>query len=292
MGGSGGSTAGEVNYPAYMELVHDDWLGSTAGDTITNSVTVMMNTATAGASPFAAWVTADPATRMGVAVQVLTPFQAVEDLDALNLTTIFTTFYAVLDDNVEILAIVAAEAAMLDARLIADVLPRFQQGLRDMGAVLTTGYTLGLANMEASHDLSVAKLDAELRLQSRRVGWQLALQFTQMSIEWDKAVAALADEVAVRYMESRFKADQLDTEMGAKDVLFDLETMQYGNNVLAAIAGATASTKPETSMISGALGGVMSGAATGATIGSLVPGIGTTVGAGVGAILGLAAAIF
>ena len=291
-GSGGGGTAGEVNYPGYMETAHNDWLDATGVDTITTSVVAMMNAATAGASPFAAWVTADPAVVMGAAAQVLTPFQAVEDLDALDLTTIFTTFYAVLDDNAEILAIVAAEAAMLDARLVADVLPRFQYGMRDMGAVLTTGYTIGQANMETSHDLSVAKLDAELRLQSRRVGWQIALQFTQLNVEWNRVVAAMADEVAIRYMEARFKADQLDSEMGAKDVLFDLETMQYGNNTLAAISGAAASTKPETSMVGMALGGVMSGASTGAALGSIVPGVGTAVGAGIGAALGLAAAIF
>ena len=291
-GSGGGGTAGEVNYPAYMEAAHGDWLDDGGVDTITTSVVAMMNAATAGASPFAAWVTADPAVVMGAAAQVLTPFQAVEDLDALDLTTIFTTFYAVLDDNAEILAIVAAEAAMLDARLVADVLPRFQYGMRDMGAVLTTGYTIGQANMETSHDLSVAKLDAELRLQSRRVGWQIALQFTQMNVEWNRVVAAMADEVAIRYMEARFKADQLNSEMGAKDVLFDLETMQYGNNTLAAISGAAASTKPETSMIGMALGGVLSGASSGAALGSVVPGLGTTAGAIGGAVLGLAAAIF
>jgi hypothetical protein len=288
----GGSSAGEVAFPAHMGVAHADWLDNTGVDTMTNSVVDLMNTAQAGASPFAGWVTADPAIVMGAAAQVLTPFQAVEDLDALNLQNIFTGFYAILDDAIEIAAIVAAEAALLDTRMIADILPEFQRGMRDMGAVLTTGFTLGEANMRARDNLSVAKLDAELRLQSRRVGWQLAISWVQMTVEWNKQVATLATEVAIRYIEARFKADQVDIEMAAKDVLFDLETYQYGSNVMASISGAVVRGQGGTSGISAALGGVLSGAATGAAIGSVVPLLGTTVGASVGAALGLAAAIF
>ncbi len=286
----GGATAGEVAFPAYMETAHSDWLDGTGADTMTNSMVDLMDTAQAGASPFAAWATADPAIVMGAAAQVLTPFQVVEDLNALNLTTLFTTFFAVLDDNVEILATVAAEAAMLDARLVADVLPRFQRGMRDIGAVLTTGFEIGQANMEASHDLSIAKLDAELRLQSRRLGWQLSLQWVQLNIDWNRTVAALADEVAVRYLEARYKGDQLDIEMGAKDVLFDLEVYQYGSNLMASISGASSIGKPETSGITTTLGNVASGASTGAQIGMLFgnPAAGAVIGAGIG----LAASIF
>ncbi len=293
MGGKGGGgTAGEVAYPAYMETAHADWLDNTGVDTMATSVVDLMNTAQAGASPFAGFVTADPAVVMGAAAQVLTPFQAVEDLDALNLTTLFTTFFATLDDNAQILAIVAAETALLDTRMTADILPEYQRGMRDIGAVLTTGFEVGEANMRARDNLSVAKLDAELRLQSRRLGWQMSMQWVQLNIDWNRIIAGLADEVAIRYMESRFKADQLDIEMDAKDDLFDLEVYQYGSNVLAAISGAAATSKPETSLISTGLGGIMSGAATGASIGSIIPGIGTTAGAAVGAALGLAAAIF
>jgi len=221
---------------------------------------------------------------------VLTPFQAVEDLNALNLQNIFTGFYAILDDAVEIAAIVAAEAALLDTRMIADILPAFQYGMRDMGAVLTTGFTIGEANMRARDNLSVAKLDAELRLQSRRVGWQLAIQWVGLVSEWERQIVGLATEVAVRYMEARFKADQIDVEIAAKDTLFDLDTYQYGSNVMASISGAVVRGQGGTSGISAALGNAVSGMSAGAKLGVLVGQ--PAAGAGIGALLGLAESIF
>lgn len=296
MGGSSGGSAGEIAYPAYMEKIHWDWLNKNDTEAVDHSITYYMKTAQDGVSPFSTFSTAVPATVMGYTAAMVTPYQAVMDLAALDLTTLFTDFFDILDDNAQILATVAAEAAMLDARLVADVLPRFQRGMRDMGSVLTTGFTLGQANIEASHDLSVAKLDAELRLQSRRLGWQLSLQWVQINIDWNRTVAALSDEVAIRYLEARMKVDQLDVEMSAKDRLFDLEVFQYGGNLMASIAGATSTTKPETSMISAALGGVLSGAAAGAKIGGMIGAaggpIGAAGGAAIGGLLGLAAAIF
>jgi hypothetical protein len=298
MGGSsgGGSSAGEIGYPAYMETAHNDWLDDNGTDLMTESIASLMEnvitTILPADKPFYNFVTAIPADVMGYTNVMVTPYQAVIDLDALNLTNLFDTFFATLDDAAARAAIVAAEAALLDARMTADILPEFQRGMRDIGAVLTTGFTVGEANMRARDNLSVAKLDAELQLQARRVGWQMSMQWVQLNIDWNRLVATLADEVAIRYIEARYKGDQLDVEMAAKDMLFNLEVYQYGSNVLASIAGATVATKPESSMISTALGGIMSGAASGAAVGSVVPGLGTTAGAIGGALLGLAAAIF
>ena len=291
-GGTGGSTSGEVAFPVHMTRPHQDWLEGAVPVAMTDSVVNLMNTAQAGASPFAGFATADSEAVMGWAALGLTPFQAVEDLDALNLQNIFDTFFAALDNAAARTAIVAAETTLLDTRMTADILPEFQRGIGDIVAVLTIGFTVGEANMSARDNLSVDKLDAELQLQSRRIGWELSFKWVQLTIEWNKVVAALIDEVSVRYLEARYKGDQLDMEMSVKNVLFDLEVYQYGANLLASISGAATRGQPETSMISAALGGVMSGAATGAAIGSVIPVLGTATGAAVGALLGLGAAIF
>ena len=295
MGGSGGggSSAGEIGYPAYMETIHGNWVDGGGADTMTDSITVLMQAMhdlPIADRPFANFVTAIPADVMGAGLAMVTPYQAVMDLDALNLTNLFDTFFATLDDAVARAAIVAAEAALLDARMTADILPEFQRGMRDIGAVLTTGFEIGEANMRARDNLSVAKLDAELQLQARRIGWEMSMRWVQLNIDWNRLVATLADEVSIRYIEARYKGDQLNVEMEAKDTLFDLEVYQYGNNVLAAISGATASTKPESSMIGTTLGSIASGAASGAAMGALVGN--PAAGAIVGGLLGLAAAIF
>ena len=59
-GGGGGGT-GTVAYPAYMQTIHNDWLDNTGVDTISSSVTDVMDAAL-GNSPFAAAAAYDPAT--------------------------------------------------------------------------------------------------------------------------------------------------------------------------------------------------------------------------------------
>jgi len=53
MGGSsgGGGGSGAVSYPTYMTDVHNDWLDNTGVDTITSSITDVMDAAL-GNSPF------------------------------------------------------------------------------------------------------------------------------------------------------------------------------------------------------------------------------------------------
>ena len=290
-GGKGGGSAGEIGFPAYMERIHQNWLDDGA-DLMTVDMQVMMQAIFDADTPFdpTVWGTANPAIVMGAGFQVLTPFQAVEDLDALNLTTLFTTSLATLDDTVARAAIVAAEAALLDARMTADILPGFQRAMRNDGAVLTTGFTIGEANIRAQDNLAVAKLDTELRLQSRRISWELSFRWVQLTIEWNRIVAVMATEVAIRYLESRYKVDQLNVEMAAKDALFYLEVYQYGGNMMAAISGASVKGQPESSMINTALGGVLSGASAGAQIGKLLDQ--PAAGAMIGGLLGLSAAIF
>lgn len=289
---SGGSSSGTIEYPAHMQTPHADWIDNTGADTMVNSIVDLMNAAQAGVSPYAGFTTADPDTVFGIGAQVLTPFQALEDLDDLNLQNIFDAMVVVVNDNAEIVAIVNAETAILANRLVTDVLPRFQGGMRDIGAVQVTSFVLGQANIEAEGTRKIAEFDARLRLESRMKSFDIALQWTQLTIEWNRNIAGMLSEIVVRYLEARYKGDQMEAEMDAKDALFDLETYQYGNNVMAAISGATAGKQTQTSGIASALGGVASGAAAGAQIGSLVPGVGTAAGAGIGALLGLADSFF
>lgn len=69
------------------------------------------------------------------------------------------------------------------------------------------------------------------------------------------------------------------------DATWDLEMYQYGANMLASIAGATAATSGrEPSTAQSVLGGAMSGAAMGSAI---MPGMGTAIGAVAGGLAGL-----
>ena len=78
-------------------------------------------------------------------------------------------------------------------------------------------------------------------------------------------------------------------EIDEKDAVWDMSVFQYGCNVMAAIAGAAATTKgnqPVSSTGKSVLGGALSGAAAGMMTGNPVfAGIGAVIG-GLGGLLG------
>ena len=63
-GGGGGGGAGAVDYPDYMETVHQDWLeGAAASRLTTENITAIM-AASIGASPFTGETAYDPDTEL------------------------------------------------------------------------------------------------------------------------------------------------------------------------------------------------------------------------------------
>jgi len=72
----GGGSSGAVSYPGYMETIHNDWLDNTGLDTITSSITDIMDTAQ-GASPWGAQAPYDPDADIAANQAVLTAFVAI-----------------------------------------------------------------------------------------------------------------------------------------------------------------------------------------------------------------------
>jgi len=61
---------------------------------------------------------------------------------------------------------VSAFAGVLDAQLDADVYPRFEAGMRDINAVVSSAFAIGRANIEEGRNKQVADYDGKLRYQA------------------------------------------------------------------------------------------------------------------------------
>ena len=61
---------------------------------------------------------------------------------------------------------VSAFADVLDAQLDADVYPRFEAGMRDINAVVSSAFAVGRANIEEGRNKQVADYDGKLRYQA------------------------------------------------------------------------------------------------------------------------------
>jgi len=285
-GGGGGSSSGTVDYPAYMETIHEAWLGA-AGD-VSIDLTSAIATAHSN-SPFTGLAAYDPELVLSSMVETFEALSAGDDWD-----TVIAAVLSYIDDSIisdtYIDAEVDAQSDYLDDEYTNNILPEFESGMRDIGAVMTSSFVLGKAFIVATKARDVAKYRSELSLAMNRIRADLVARLTESKVKdilgrmsWDKEVATLNVELGriqiVAYQEETNQNAALDE----RDARWDLEVFAYGANMMASISGGTTDIVPsQPTQVQSAIGGALSGAATGAMVGG-VP------GAIAGGLLGLGA---
>ncbi len=302
MGGSGGGQgSGTVEYAQYLEDAHGDWLNASGTDNMDDSVTDLMQAAIDATNPYAGETVYDPATditEFEAAVTAFSTFVLAIDPegdweDYMDAAT--TQIDSVLSDTT-LDAEIAANDAIIDDRITTDILPRFQLGMRDINAVISSSFVLGQANIESFAQRDKDKFAGDLRLSNYK-------QRNEMIMTGAKDILNLFMQktefykIANHYLieSKRIKVVMFDEELSQQlkidesDALWDLSIYQYGCNVMAAIGGAVTTTKGnQPSIAQKALGGALSGAAAGAMIGASGGPIGALGGAMIG---GLGAAL-
>jgi hypothetical protein len=182
MGSSGGGSSGAVSHSAYLENIHSDWLSNGGADSITSSVTDIMNAAL-GNSPWTGLAAYDPSTDITAYETVLTAFKTILSgiVDTTDWASLYTQALAsigaynplVIPDmvattitNATITASSTAHADLIDDEMTTKVLPRFRRGMQDINAVVSSAFPIGEAIIEAFRDRDVAEYDAKLRLEA------------------------------------------------------------------------------------------------------------------------------
>ncbi len=292
---SGGGQSGKVEYSAYLEAVHLDWLGTgIGGDAMTTNIAEAMEIAHAS-SPFSGVTVYDPDVDTSAMIIDLALLSVlVQGLDETADWNAFSTSVAaqvdtnILDDTT-LVAEITANDAIIDDRITTDILPRFQAGMQDINAVVSSAFVIGKAVIEGFAQRDKDKFGSDLRLSSYKQRNDMIMQGTKdvigmlvSKLEYHKILVHYSTEV--RRIKNLMKSEELSQqlEIDEKDVVWDMGVYQYGANVMAGITGAAATTRGnQPSTLQKALGGVLSGVAAGATVGG-------GPGAIVGGILGLA----
>ncbi len=278
-GGGGGGGSGKVDYPDYMKTWHNMALDNAGVDTLTSSMTDVMNSAI-GSSPWTGATAYDPD------VDLVQLVGAPDDLQTLvNLlssgTTLDTVIATVLDES-RIDDAVTEYAADFDARLTSEILPRFEAGMRDINAVTSSAFAIGKAIIEENQDRQVAKFSSDLHIRQYSDD---TIKVIGLKMEYQKVVSQMIAETYRIKIVAKKEETESNYDFDEKDAKWDLEVFQYGGNLLASIGGGTVSTGgKQPSKIQSALGGAMSGAAAGAMVGG-------PWGAAVGGLLGAASAL-
>jgi hypothetical protein len=293
-GGGGGGTSGNVQWPTYFQNWHEAVLGSPIGS---EDVVSILNTAWAS-NPFTGLVAYDP--DAGLATVDTAVGKVVTLAEALSPVADWHTYLvavrAGLDDHVfsttELAAAEVAYNAVIDADYVNVTLPRFQRGMQDANAVMSSAFVVGKALLDAEVTRKKATFSADLRLQdykekinSTMNGIESMIRLVTTDNQYRNTVASTVAEVnrmkAVLLKEEADRNATLD-ELAAK---WEMETLTYAGNFLAAGHGGTSQSGMKATPMQSVMGGALSGAAAGTAIGG--PGIGTGIGALAGGLLGM-----
>lgn len=280
-GSSGGGSSGTVDYPQYIKDAHSRFLGNTA--LVPYGISELMTTAWSGASPYAAYVPPDADDAFLGAGKFITdfttPFELLKNFTLYNPQTEFNTQIATTSTYRD--ALIDAHSTQLQNEYDSSLIPRFEHGMADINAVMSSAFIIGKALIAESKLLAIAKFSKELQMHDL----EFTLKRISVQMEWHRVISSSSIELARLYLAARTEMDDLDMEAAAKDALWDLDIYQYGTQVLASVSGAATSKNiiPKASKLSGALSGAMSGASMGTAIS---PGWGTAIGAVVGGAAG------
>lgn len=276
-----------VSYPAYMETIHSTWL-TAVGGLITSAV---------AANPFTGLTGYDPEDDVIAMEDAIIAFEAiVTALDAHDDYDTYSTAAAEQVDDIYapdsyIAARIAAHGTSLDTELDTKVFPKFEAGMRDIGAVMTSAFAIGRAIIAMDRNDKIDKFAADMEFQAdskrsdliQNATGEMIRMFLQKKEFGRVIMAMILDEKRMAIaanQDYKTETKALAADLGR----WPLEAYKYGANMLAGIGGGTTGSVPvDGNKTARIIGSGLSGAAAGAMIGGA---IGGDSGAGWGTLLG------
>ncbi len=326
-----------IQYAAYVQSWHQTWLGD---------VDTYIDTARAN-NPYSSAAAYDPDTDIDGMLAALnafcnailsfhdseldisavsTAFNNAKDVTAFNpVTTIGTNISSVksmldatlLDDSA-ISSAASAFGAIVHADTEAKVIPTFEAGMRDINAVMSSAYVVGLALIAAEEARNVAKFTSDLKLAQwsdrnkilanmsvtlldaqfkvHQANMQLAEmlgKFFIQGVEYKRALTqSLVDALRMKIVAKKEETDE-NLRIQAARRKWELKLTQYAASMLGSAGGghavAQGTGERSGSTVSSVLGGVMAGASIGSMFNEVTGGNWGSIG---GAVLGGVAGAF
>lgn len=305
---SGGGTA-VPSYPGYIQQTHtslltgETWTTDGAGGGTIPAMAdpnrwgnvmdaMLLATSGIGGSPYAAVTAYDPADDLAL-VQTRYDDWAT-DLDAIDPSALMTewvgdavTLATTLVPTAEIDDAVNAFEARSQAAYMRNV-SRFASGMFDIGAVMTSQFGMGLAQMELDRQDQLNDMDGRLRLLGERERSETARALTgQLSqiylSKLQEQRAGIGGQLDISRIAASMYQDQigLDLEYEVKDATWDLELFQYPMSNIGALSGALQTYKAQTKGERLAAN-IMTSASFGLQVGTALGSPGAGVAGGVG----------
>jgi len=262
-GSSGGTNVNYIRYAPYIESKHSTFLvnSESIGNNIRND------------SPYAGYQDLDFTDGLYSAGYGMSSFPSLYDMfgkfmSGLDLETLWAQIQHSVQNDGVVENLVNSHRALLNDDIEQAVLPRFNSGIRDLNAVMTSSYIVGRSIIEQGAVKKVAEFSATLRyklipgaieLFTKHLGWNAGVVSTYLDI-LKTAVAIEMDTKDVNYGYAR------------RDIMWPFTVMEQERANLGALQGAKSAPAggggAEASTGSKVLGGAMAGASIGASTGN------------------------
>ncbi len=180
---------------------------------------------------------------------------------------------------------VEAEANLLRDHVDTKILAKFQTGMRDINAVLSSSYVIGKSIIADSQVKAIEKFSSEARYKLIPI----AHERWSAHLEWNKSVVRNYAEILKLFISSKLDTEGHNIGFKAKNSLWPFTILEYQRAALGALQGASnvgggGGEASGPSKTASAIGGALSGAAAGYQMSG-----GSWYGAAAGAVVGGAA---
>jgi len=286
MGGKSQDSTATIRYAPYIENHHITFL----------DIVAAKRAAIIDISPFAT-ITAIPIDTAFFGLGfVLADFPSLYDMygkfmAGLDIEVLYGQVFEDTVDGPHVNALVAAEAALMDDDIVANVLPRFQVGMRDINSVVASTYIVGKAMIEDARVKALSKFSGQLKYALIPV----ATERWSKHLEWNKSVVLTYAEINKLYFSAKMDIDSHNQEVVVKNALWPFTVLEYERAAIGALQGATTTTSSPagSSKVAKAIAGAMGGAAMGGMLAGASGGtIAGPTGIIIGGLLGLAGSFF
>lgn len=176
---------------------------------------------------------------------------------------------------------VSAEATRLSDELEDVAAPRFQAGMRDMNAVMSSTFVLGNTILENERIKALSKYTSDLQIKLLPV----TIERWKRHLEWNDKVVDRYINIVRLYFSAAMDVSITNYDINAKNKVWPFTIYEYFRSCLGGMQGATTSgcSEPGPGRAMKTIGGAMAGASTGAQVGGWP---GAIVGGIAGALYG------
>lgn len=132
---------------------------------------------------------------------------------------------------------VKSQADLLDNELTMRVLPRMKAKMRDIGAVLSSGFIVAEAQLESEKLLAISKFATDMKMKVI----DLAVEGVKLKANWNLQVMEQYNKEIQGYYQLKFMQLEKTISIGTSNILWPLTILDHARAILAAMTGATSS---------------------------------------------------